>query len=355
RTTTHTTISVLAGSTVTAMCCPFGAYFSSLSATLPEAEATGNMTLLANSAVKELLYDGDKNRASGVLVRNTNNKEDLEFYVRGPIFLCASALNSTAILLASRPNEHPNGIGNSSDQLGRNLMDHHHRIGARGNFAGFAKQYFKGRKPGGFYIPRFVNLDKKKSKRDYLRGFGYQGGGSRTNWMRGVKEMDMTIGPELKKQLVTPGPWEVGMLAFGESLPNPNNRITLNEDLLDKDELPTLTMDAAFGENERAMRVEMKSAAAEMLEAAGARNVTTFETEAHPGFSIHEMGTARMGRNPKTSVLNKHNQVWDCPNVYITDGAAMTSASCVNPSLTYMALTARAADHAFRALNRGEL
>ena len=335
--------------------CPFGAYFSSLSATLPVAESTGNLTLRANSAVKSLLFDPEKRRATGVLVRDTATGEDLEFFSRGPIFLCASALNSTAILLASRTEEFPDGIGNSSDQLGRNLMDHHHRIGAAATFAGNAQEYYKGRRPNGLYIPRFVNLGYQQSKRDYLRGFGYQGGASRSNWMRGVREMDATIGPELKAQLAAPGPWRMGFTAFGESLPSPDNRITLNYDLLDKDGLPTLVMDAAFGENERLMRVEMKNAAAEMLEAAGGENVSTFETDAHPGFSIHEMGTARMGHDPKTSVLNAHNQVWDCPNVFVTDGAAMTSAGCVNPSLTYMALTARAANYAYEQLDRGEL
>lgn len=331
--------------------CPFGAYFSSVSSTIPTAAATGNLTLMANSAVKKLLYDKHANRAKGVLVRDTKTKQDVEFFSAGPIFLCASALNSTAILLNSGdPNYHPDGLGNSSGQLGRNLMDHHHRIGAYADFPGYDDRYYKGRRPNGFYIPRFVNMDKS-SKRSYLRGFGYQGGASRQNWMRDIRELNATIGPALKEQLLAPGGWRLGMTAFGESLPNPENRILLNHDLLDKDGLPTLIMDAAFGENERAMRIDMKNEAAEMLEAAGGINVGTYETDAHPGFSIHEMGTARMGRDPKTSVLNKYNQVWDCPNVYVTDGAAMTSAGCVNPSNTYMALTARAVDHAVKSLS----
>lgn len=328
--------------------CPFGGYFSSVSSTIPVAEATGNLSLRADSAVKKLIFDAAANRASGVVVRDTRTGKDLEFFSRGPIFLCASTLNSTAILLNSADRQHhPGGLGNSSGQLGRNLMDHHHRIGAYADFPGETDKYYRGRKPSGIYLPRFVNLGRN-SRREYLRGFGYQGGGSRDNWVRGIREMNATIGPELKEKLRSPGGWRMGLLAFGECLPNPDNRVRLSPDAVDKDGLPVLEMDAAFGENERLMRREMKSAAAEMLEAAGGRNVGTYETEAHPGFSIHEMGTARMGRDPRSSVLNAHNQVWDCPNVYVTDGAAMTSSGCVNPSNTYMAFTARAVAHATR-------
>jgi len=238
--------------------------------------------------------------------------------------------------------------------VGRNIMDHHHRTGASGSFDGFEDKTVKGRNPGGLYIPRFVNMGKQ-SKRDYLRGFGYQGGGGRGGWQHAVKEMSVAPGPELKAAITNPGDWSMGFTAFGESLPNENNRVTLNLDLLDKDGLPTLILDCAFGENERLMRKDMKVYAAEMLEAAGAKNVRTYEQEAHPGFSIHEMGSARMGRDPKTSVLNKHNQVWNCKNLYVTDGSAMTSAGCVNPSLTYMALTARAVEHAVRGLKAKEL
>ncbi|MEM6769444.1 MAG: GMC family oxidoreductase, partial [Bacteroidota bacterium] len=322
--------------------CPYGAYFSSNSTTLPVAEQTGNMTLVPNAAVREVIYDADKKRAAGVRVKLTATGEETEFFSRGVVFLCASALNSAAILLASKSTAQPNGLGNDNDMVGRNVMDHHHRIGASATFEGFEDKYYKGRKPNGFYIPRFVNLGDQASKRGYLRGFGYQGGAGRGGWQHVVKELSVLPGKELKEALTQPGAWSMGMTGFGESLPNPNNRVTLHPDKVDKDGLPTLVMDAAFGENERAMRKDMKAFAAEMLEAAGGKNVRTNETEAHPGFSIHEMGTARMGRDPKTSVLNAHNQVWNCQNLYVTDGAAMTSASCVNPSLTYMALTARA-------------
>ncbi|WP_232826478.1 GMC oxidoreductase [Lewinella sp. IMCC34183] len=335
--------------------CPYGGYFSTNSATLPVARDTGNLTLLNHAAVREVIYDADTRRATGVRVRLTETGEDTEFFSRGVIFLNASTLNTAAILLASSSDAQPNGLGNNSDQVGRNIMDHHHRIGASGNFEGYEDRIEKGRKPNGFYIPRFVNLNGQDSGRDYLRGFGYQGTANRTGWWRLIKETDISLGPELKKKLLEPGGWSVGMTGFGECLPDPDNRVTLNRDLLDKDGLPTLTMDAAFGENEKRMREDMGVAAAEMLEAAGAKNVSIYRTEAHPGFSIHEMGSARMGRDPRTSVLNAHNQIWDCPNVYVTDGSAMVSSACVNPSLTYMALTARAVDHAVGELNRRNL
>lgn len=329
--------------------CPFGAYFSSVSATLPVAAATGQMDLRHHMAVKRLVYDDKEGRATGLVVRNTQSGQDEVFYSRGPIFLCASTLHSTAILMATGQESGLENFANTSGQLGRNLMDHHHRLGARAFFDGHSDRYYKGRNPGGgIYIPRFTNLSSEDRRRNgFIRGFGFQGGASRSNWMRGVQELNSSLGPDFKLALAQPGPWSLGITAFGEGLPDPNNRIALNYELLDKDGLPTLTIDAAFGENERQMRKAMKVAAAEMLEAAGGREVTPYETEAHPGHSIHEMGTARMGRDARSSVLNAHNQVWDCPNVYVTDGAAMTSAGCTNPSLTYMALTARAVAHAF--------
>ncbi|OAV43107.1 GMC oxidoreductase [Lewinella sp. 4G2] len=322
--------------------CPYGGYYSSNSGPLVVAEATGNMTLVNHAAVREIIYDADGQRAKGVRVKLTEKGEETEFFTNGAIFLCASALNSAAILLASKSDAQPNGLGNDSDQVGRNIMDHHHRVGASASFDDHRDGYFKGRKANGVYVPRFVNLDRA-SKRDYLRGFGYQGGASRGNWKGLVKEL--SIGPGFKEQLATPGGWRMGITGFGETLPHPDNRMTLNEDVLDKDGLPTITLDAGFGENERLMREDMRDYAAEMMEAAGGKKIRQYKEEVHPGFGIHEMGTARMGRDPKTSVLNKHNQVWNCRNLYVTDGAAMTSAGCTNPSLTYMALTARAVDH----------
>ncbi len=334
--------------------CPYGAYFSSLSSTLPAAAETGNMTLRPNSAVHSLIYDPETNRASGVRIIDTKTMETKEFYAK-VIFLNASALGTTHILLNSKSEHFPDGFGNSSGQVGHNLMDHHFRVGASGTLDEYGDKYYKGRRPNGIYIPRFRNLDKATEHKDFIRGYGYQGGGSRENWMRAVREMDTTISPELKDQLIMPGPWQVGLNAFGECLPYYENKVTLNEEVRDIHGLPTLTIDCEFKENEMNMRKDMMDSAAEMLEAAGFKNIQTFDAGSYPGLGIHEMGTARMGRDPKTSVLNKWNQMHDAKNVYVTDGSFMTSAACQNPSLTYMAFTARAANHAVEELKKNNL
>ncbi len=334
--------------------CPFGAYFSSLSATLPAAEATGNMPLRPHSVVHSLIYDSSTGKASGVRVIDGETGEQHEFFAK-IIFLNASALGSTFILMNTVTDEFPDGLGSSSGQLGRNLMDHHFKVGAGGKYEGYEDQYYKGRRPNGFYIPRFRNINEATKRNDYIRGFGYQGGGSRTNWMRGVDELDMPLGADFKDALVQPGPWHLRMNGFGECLPYEENRVYLNHDVKDIHGLPTLTIDCEFKDNEMAMRKDMAASAAEMLEAAGFKYVETFDDGAYPGLGIHEMGTARMGRDRKTSVLNEWNQVWDATNVFVTDGAAMTSAACQNPSLTYMALTARAADYAVKELKKMNL
>ena len=334
--------------------CPFGAYYSSNAGALPVAEATGNLTIRPNSIVNSIIYDKETKKATGVRIIDAETNETKEFYAK-IIFCNASALGTTFILMNSKSEEFPNGLGNSSGELGHNLMDHHFRAGARGVFDGYHDKYYKGRRPGGMYIPRFQNLDKASARKEYLRGFGYQGGASRTNWMRGVKEMDVSIGADFKRELIQPGPWQMGLTAFAEMLPYHENKVMLNEEVRDKWGQPTLTFDCENKENERAMRPHMMEAAAEMLEAAGFKDVKTYDRGSWPGLGIHEMGTARMGRDPKTSVLNKWNQIHDVPNVFVTDGACMTSASCVNPSLTYMALTARAANHAVEELKKMNL
>ena len=334
--------------------CPYGAYFSSLSSTLPAAEATGNMTLRPNSVVHSIIFDPEQKKATGVRVLDAETGESYEFFSK-IIFSCASALGSTLILMNSASEHHPDGLGNSSGQLGHNLMDHHFRCGASGIYDGFGDKYYKGRRPTGFYIARFRNLDKKTESKDFLRGYGYQGRGSRRNWTQGIKELEVGLGEDLKKQLIIPGPWQLGMTAFGECLPYYENKVTLNKEVLDKHGLPTLTINCEFKENENAMRKDMMESAVEMMEAAGFKDVKTFDSGSSPGQAIHEMGTARMGRDPKTSVLNKWNQVWDAPNVFVTDGACMTSSACQNPSLTYMALTARAANHAVEELKKMNL
>jgi choline dehydrogenase-like flavoprotein len=330
--------------------CPYGGYFSSNACTLPAAEKSGNMTLRPNSAVYELIYDESKNKATGVKVLDTVTGEQTEFFAK-IIFLCASTFGSTFIMLNSISNRFPNGFGNDSGELGCNIMDHHLGVGAGGEFDGFEDQYYFGRRANGFYIPRYRNW--ANDKRDYVRGFGYQGGASRQGWSRLVAEL--TVGADLKEMVSKPGKWTMGMGGFGEVLPYHENQVKINKDKKDVNGLPTLIFDAGFKENELKMRKDMKNDAAEMLEAAGAKNIRTFDNETGLGLGIHEMGTARMGKDPKTSVLNKYNQVHACKNVFVTDGSFMTSAACVNPSLTYMAFTARAADYAVSELKKGNL
>ncbi len=328
--------------------CPFGAYFSTQSATLPAATKTGNLTLLPDSIVSEVIFDDKAGKATGVRVINQNDPGDIKEYYAKVIFLNASSIPSTTILMKSKSDRHPNGLGNESDQLGRNIMDHHLAVGASGTMEGFDDKYYFGRRANGIYVPRYRNWNG--DKRDYVRGFGYQGGGSRASWGRGGGQPG--FGAAFKEEMSKPGPWNIGMGGFGEMIPNADNRFTLSTEK-DKWGMEIVVFDAAYGENEKKMRVDMMNDAAEMLEAAGVKNVNPYNDESKaPGIGIHEMGTARMGTDPKNSVLNKHNQVWGAENVYVTDGACMTSASCVNPSLTYMALTARAADHAVSELKK---
>lgn len=332
--------------------CPFGAYFSSLSSTLPAAEATGNMTLRPDSIVHEIMYDADTKKATGVKVIDRVTKETFEFKAK-VIFLCASAIASTSILMQSKSDVFPNGMGNESDQLGRNVMDHHLGVGASGKFDGFDDKFYMGRKPNGVYVPRFRNLGGDSNRSDYKRGFGYQGSASRGDWEETVAEL--SHGKDLKDAILKPGGWTMGLGGFGEVLPYEDNRFTLDYDKLDPWGLPTVTFDAGFKENELNMRKDMMESAADMLQKAGARDIKTFDKETALGLGIHEMGTARMGRDRKTSVLNGNNALHDVPNVYVTDGSFMTSSSCVNPSLTYMAFTARAANHAAEQLKKGNI
>jgi choline dehydrogenase-like flavoprotein len=330
--------------------CPYGGYFSSNSGTLPAAEITGNMTLRPHSIVYELIYDEKKGRATGVKVLDGETGEQMEFYAK-VIFLCASTFGSTFIMLNSISNRFQNGFGNDSGELGHNIMDHHLAVGASAQVEGFEEQYHFGRRANGFYIPRYRNVGN--DKRDYIRGFGYQGSASRQGWSSMVAEL--SIGQALKEKVEKPGAWTVGMGGFGEILPYHENYVKINRELKDKYGLPTLTFDAVLRDNEYKMRQDMKNDAVEMLEAAGYKNVQPYDRKIGIGLGIHEMGTARMGKDPKTSVLNKWNQVHACKNVFVTDGSAMTSAACQNPSLTYMALTARAVDHAVSELKKNNL
>ena len=331
--------------------CPYGAYFSTQSATLPAAVATGNLTLRPFSIVKELIYDKDKKRVTGVEIIDAENNQTYVFNSK-IVFVNASAMNSAWLLMNSARDVWDNGLGSSSGELGHNIMDHHFQVGAYGRVEGYSDKYEYGRRPNGFYVPRFVNWGD--DKRDYLRGFGYQGAAYRSGWNGGGRDQS-GIGADLKHRLSEPGGWEITGNAFGEVLPDHRNKMTLNFETRDKWGLPVIEMDARIRDNELRMRKDMANEFANMLEASGVKHVGTYDNDYALGMGIHEMGTARMGRDPKTSVLNGYNQVWDAPNVFVTDGAAMTSASCVNPSLTYMALTARAADYAVAELKRGNL
>jgi choline dehydrogenase-like flavoprotein len=330
--------------------CSFGAYFSTQSSTLPPAMATGRLTLKTFALVTDVVYNRDRKRATGVRVLDAVNGTTTEYTAR-VVFLCASTLNSTWLLMRSARDVWPGGLGSSSGELGHNLMDHHFRCGANGIIPEQNDKNVYGRRPTGFYIPRYRNFFG--DKREYLRGFGYQGSASRQGWERAVAELG--VGAAFKDAMATPGPWRIGATAFGEMLPNHANRISIDDSKRDKWGLPVLAIDCATGENERLMRRDMMNDMAEMLEATGVREVRVFDNGYFPGMGIHEMGTARMGRDSKSSVLNAHNQVWDCPNVFVTDGSCMTSAGCQNPSLTYMALTARAAAFAVEELKRGSL
>ncbi len=332
--------------------CPFGGYFSSNSSTLPAAERTGNLTLRPDSIVSEVIYDPDSKKAIGVKVIDRLTKEEHVFKAK-VIFLCASAIASTSIMMQSKSDRFPNGLGNDSDQLGRNVMDHHLKAGASGKMDLYNDKYYKGRRPGGIYMPRFTNLGGASNNKNYVRGYGYQGGASRENWEDAIAEYSM--GVALKEAILKPGGWTMGIGGFGEVLPYEDNRITLDYDQLDSWGLPTVTFDAEIRENEHKMREDIVVNAAEMMSKAGFRDIETTNPDYVLGTGIHEMGTARMGRDPKTSVLNGHNQIHAVPNVYVTDGSFMTSSSCVNPSLSYMAFTARAANHAAQELKKGNI
>jgi len=330
--------------------CITQSYFSSLNSTLPAAQKTGKLTLRPYSVVHSLIFDPKTRKVSGVRVIDAQSKNALEFKGR-IVFLCASTLESTRILLNSATPEFPNGLANSSGELGHNLMDHHMGAGANGMMPGHEDKMPFGNRPNGIYIPRFRNV--KTKQQEFIRGYGYQGGGHREGWTRG---MSMTgIGADLKNALKKPGPWRFGVGGFGECLPNHDNYVEVDKDKLDAWGIPTLKINCAWGDNEHAMSRDIAIQAGEMLAAAGARDIQVYQEISSPGLGIHEMGTARMGRDPKTSVLNGQNQAHDVRNLFITDGGCMTSSACVNPSLTYMALTARACDFAVTEMKKNNL
>ena len=327
--------------------CPYGATFTSNSSTLPAAMATGNLTLRPHSIVHSIIYDEAKDKVTGVRVIDANTNETVEYYAR-VIFLCASTLNSTLILMNSATPRYSNGLANSSGVLGHYLMDHHKNVGATGTYEGFENVTSFGFRPNSVVIPRFRNINEKHP--DFTRGYGVWGSAGRGSVDAGVTDFSTA-----KNAATQYGPWSMRLYAYGECLPNYENKVEVNTNLKDKWDLPTLKISTRYGENELAMRKDMITQSEEMLDAAGFKNVNGYEEENIFGFSVHEMGTARMGRDPKTSVLNGHNQCHDIPNLFITDGSCMTSSSWQNPSLTYMALTARAVDYAVSEMKKNNL
>jgi choline dehydrogenase-like flavoprotein len=331
--------------------CVTRSYFSSLNATLPAARATGRLTLRPFSVVHSVIYDRATRKATGVRVVDSNTRRMFDVHAK-VIFLNASAMESTRILLNSATAEFPTGLGNSSGELGHNLMDHIMGGGATATLPWASDRRELGNRPDAIYVPRFRNVKTKHP--DFVRGYAFEGRASRAGWQRGP---DLPgFGAAYKKSLIGDlGPWEMTLYGFGEMLPKHENRVELDPKLVDAWGIPALRVTCAYGENERKLFDDMVVGATEMFEAMGATDIRPIRDNVAPGLVIHEMGTARMGRDPKTSVLNAHNQLWDARNVFITDGACMTSSANQNPSITYMALTARAADHAVKLLNRREL
>lgn len=331
--------------------CSVGAYFSSQSSTLPAAEKTGNLTILSNSVVESLDYDAQKKRVSGVHVIDANTREKTT-YTSKLVFLCASTIGSTQILLNSRSETFPNGLANGSGALGHYLMDHTYRTNIVGLMPGYKDKYYSGNRPNGIYVPRFRNLIDQDEDADFLRGYGFQGSASRFDW-QSMSSQISGFGTDFKNAMRAPGSWFFYLAGFGEQLPHASNQLKLSETELDRFGIPQVEFDAEFGANEDNMRLDMVKQGEKMLKAAGLAFVKGDPGKSVPGESIHEMGTARMGNDPSEAVLNKWNQAHEVPNLFVTDGACMTSSSCVNPSLTYMALTARAVDYAVKQLKDG--
>lgn len=333
--------------------CPFGGYFSSNAATLPAAAITGNMTMLTNTIVIEVIYDDHVQKAKGVRVIDAITKEVREYYAR-IIFLNASTIATAAILLNSISKRFPLGLGNSSGQVGHNLMDHFLGTGMQGEFDGYEDQYYSGRRPVGIYIPRFRNTSKETTRSEFIRGYGFQGVGARFEWRSAANNID-GFGKAFKDKMLQPGPWHIWIGAWGETLPYYENRVKLDFDKKDQWGLPLASIHFKYRENEKAMTRDILRSGEEMLEVAGFKNIDSYSSLQPGGAAVHEMGTTRMGYDPQTSVLNNFNQMHEVKNVFITDGSCMTSGGCQNPSLTYMALTARACDYAVKELRKGNL
>jgi len=336
--------------------CSTGSYFSSQSSTLPAATATGNLTLKANMVVERLEYDKNSGKISRIHVIDTNSFERLNFSAR-MFFLCASTAGSTQILLNSASESFPNGLANTSGALGNYLMDHFLGIGVFGMFRDNLDTYYFGNRPTGLYIPRFRNVGKQDEDAEFVRGYGFQTSINSSNWMSGYNQKG--FGADYKNSLASiPSQWAFYAGGFGECLPQKRNRMYLSKTRKDRFGIPQVVFDFEWSENEKAMAKDIHKQGQRIMQAAGSpfsMQMGNTDTLSVPGAGIHEMGTARMGDDPAQSVLNKHNQAHDVPNLFVTDGSFMSSSSCVNPSLTYMAFTARACDYAVKQLKAGEI
>ncbi len=332
--------------------CSAGAYFSSLSATLPAAASTGRLTIKTHAIAHSLIYDAAQNRVTGVRVIDANTRQTTEYFAR-VVFLCASAMESVRLLLNSSTPQFKNGLANTSAVLGTHIMDHQWRIGASGDLPSLPREdgYSNGFRPSVMMLPRFRNV--RAHNQPYLRGYQVECSGTRVGWQRGISEEG--VGAELKRRLMNMGPWNVSFSANGECLPYADNTVRLNPAVTDAWGVPVLHFAIRYRDNEAKMRSDMAATCSEMLEAAGAQNIAISQGPAVPGTSIHEMGGARMGRDPRTSVLNSFNQAHDVPNLFVTDGSCMTSSGNQNPSLTYMALTARACAHAVEQMRQHKI
>jgi len=330
--------------------CSFGGYYSSLSVSLPAANKTGNLSIRPNSVVDSLEYDPSSKSVTGVKVIDFQSKESMVFRSK-VVFLCASTIASTQILMNSRSESHPLGLGGNSGALGNYLMDHTYGTRIQGFVPSMVGKVVHGRRPNGVYVPRFKNIDDKENN-DFLRGYNFQAGTVVEGWQDKAASTP-GFGASFKKGVQTPGKWLFYLYGFAECLPYKDNRIELLENKLDPYGIPQLKISASFKENEHKLVKDMIQEGEAMLRAAGLEDIKSHRGDVRPGLCVHEMGTARMGNDPADSVLNKWNQVHDAPNVYVTDGACMTSSSTVNPTLTFMAITARASNHAIDLLRSG--
>ena len=330
--------------------CPFGGYFSSVSSTLPWAKKTGNLTVRPFSVVHSVIYDQQKDKAVGVRVIDSNTKQITDFFAR-IIFVNASALNSNLILLNSTSDRFPNGLGNDSNLLGKFIAHHNYRASVRGDLEGMEDKYYYGRNPTEPIIANYRNL--KKLDTDYLGGFTTFMGGYRSYADQAT--LPETIGGNFKEALTEPGGWKTYMYLQGETIPKEENHVRLSKDQKDQWGIPLLVMSVGYEDNDERMIKDFLTQSAEMLDKAGVKNIEQHDNKQAPGLDIHEMGGCRMGKDAKTSLLNKWNQMHHCKNVFVTDGACMTSTGNQSPSLLYMALTARAAGHAIDEMKKGNL